>query len=70
MLPIGPGKAYQDREELFAAKGLSWMSRQIQHANAAQRVDPYVLEQASIPLINKPGQRLDLLPGVYDQSEY
>jgi cellulose biosynthesis protein BcsQ len=63
-------EAYQDREELFANKGLSWLSKQVQHQNAAQKIDPEALKEAVLPLIAERNQHLDLLPGVYDQSEY
>jgi cellulose biosynthesis protein BcsQ len=62
--------AYQDREELFASKGLSWLSKQVQHQNAAQKIDPQALNDAVLTLIDERDQHLDLLPGVYDQSEY
>ena len=61
--------AYQDREELFKTKGLSWLATQIRHDNATQKIDPIALQSAVLPLIEKPNH-LDLLPGVYDQSEY
>ena len=68
LLYKGP-EAYRDREELFKIKGLSYLAAHINHNKTRTKIDPIALQSAILPLTESPNH-LDLLPGVYDQSEY
>jgi cellulose biosynthesis protein BcsQ len=61
---------YYDREDLFKDKGLTRLAAQIDHNAAAQRIPTGALLDAVVRIINEPDQHLDLLPGIYDQSDY
>jgi cellulose biosynthesis protein BcsQ len=68
LLYKGPD-AYRDREELFRLKGLSSLAAHISHNKTRTKIDPVALQEAILPLTESPNH-LDLLPGVYDQSQY
>jgi cellulose biosynthesis protein BcsQ len=61
---------YESREELFNQRGLSYLSAHVSHQNASQKISPDVIAASIVPLIDAKNQRLDILPGVFDQTQY
>ena len=65
---------YYDRQELFQDKGLTRLAAKIRHDAAAQRIPAKELQDAMINLVSEKdrdrSQHLDLLPGIFDQSDY